>query len=54
MYLGVGDAIVHSPNSGHEVEITFSRMPEPAYRDIVRRLEALPAVSRVETAADDG
>jgi cell wall-associated NlpC family hydrolase len=24
MYLGVGEAIVHSPNSGHEVEITFS------------------------------
>ena len=23
MYLGVGDAIVHSPNSGNEVEITF-------------------------------
>jgi cell wall-associated NlpC family hydrolase len=24
MYLGVGEAIVHSPNSGNEVEITFS------------------------------
>ena len=23
MYLGVGDAIVHSPNSGNHVEITF-------------------------------
>ncbi len=33
-----------------EVEITFERLPEPAFRDVVRRLKDLPAVTQVETA----
>ena len=35
-----------------EVEITFARMPEGVFQDIVRKLKALPAVTQVETAAD--
>lgn len=35
-----------------EVEITFTRMPEAAFQDVVRKLKGLPAVTQVETAGD--
>ena len=36
-----------------EVAITFERLPEPAFRDVVRKLKDLPAVTQVETVDSD-
>ena len=35
-----------------EVEITFGRMPEGVFQDILRKLKALPAVTQAETMRD--